>query len=140
MGVIYEILNSVTGASYIGSTKQCDPCSRWAMHLCQLRNKKHPSIRFQISWDSSVLTDWTFRILENNIDPNELFQREQFYVERDSPILNGKSRVTKAIRKDYLRKRVTELLQSGISYRKIAAEVGCSLGWITHFKRYGMPY
>jgi hypothetical protein len=130
------IANKNTGASYVGSTSQQEPCTRWAAHLSQLQRNVHGSVRFQIAWNQSLLEDWVFYVLESNVEPAMRLVREQFWFEKENTILNGPNAITRAIRSDHLRERAQELLSAGKTYREISSTLGCSLGWITNFNRY----
>ena len=133
MAIVYQIRNTQTGDSYIGSTIRF-PFMRWAEHFFRLRHGNHPSEKMQAAWRASRFEDWVFQVLESGIEPNLRFKREMFWYESLHPTLNVPSRITRMIDRDKTEKRVAEMLAAGCTYRAIVKEVGCSLGWLTLFK------
>jgi len=66
--IVYEIRNTKTNHVYIGVSGS-SWCKRISDHLSQLKNKKHPSKKFQLFWDeSNGIVDWSFRVLVCDID------------------------------------------------------------------------
>jgi GIY-YIG catalytic domain len=134
VAVIYQIINTETGESYIGSTLGY-PFGRWSEHVSLLDSGKHHSERFQAAWYSSRPEDWEFKVLESGIGIDFRFAREQAWYEQLHPVLNMSSRITRMVDRRKAEERATVMLSEGKTYRTIAKEIGCSLGWLTAFKR-----
>jgi len=82
---IYEIVNTVNGKRYIGSS--ADIKDRWSTHKRLLRNNKHHSPHLQRAWIKQNECDFSFRILEL-CDVCDLVSREQKYIDLLSPEYN----------------------------------------------------
>ena|ERR1035441_4967415 len=134
MITIYQIKKISTGDSYIGSTSGW-PFGRWTDHFSTLQRNKHHSKPFQEAYVGSDLSDWQFNILESNVPTANRFIRERHWYELVQPTLNGTSHISKAIARDVLYDRADDLISQGISYRKISAELGCSIGWLSNRNR-----
>lgn len=65
-GVVYEILNTATGQSYVGSTT--DFTHRCAVHLSHLRAHTHPCALLQHAWDISSSAVFQFNIIMHTED------------------------------------------------------------------------
>jgi group I intron endonuclease len=82
---IYEILNSVNGHRYIGSTTNTR--TRWNRHLSFLRSGNHHSKHLQYAWTKYGEENFIFSVLEV-CDSDNLFAREQFYIDEIHPEYN----------------------------------------------------
>lgn len=78
--VIYCIRNEVNGMEYIGKTQQ-EISKRWTDHIKtslliggKIPNAVHKAMRGHIE-------DFTFKVLERDIDPDELGDREKYYID-----------------------------------------------------------
>ena len=60
---VYQIFNSLTMKSYVGSSVNVE--RRWREHKRDLRRKKHSSIKFQNSWNFHGPDVWIWKILQN---------------------------------------------------------------------------
>ena len=122
-GIIYLVSNT-TGDKYIGQTTG-HPLTRWGDHIKNIVAGKSPF------GNKTPITDWSFRILEvKEVESRwELDSLEMFWVEKEKSNLNTPkifSRDMKAARN----KKVIELLEQGLSYRKISAITDVCLGTI----------
>jgi hypothetical protein len=134
MAVVYKIVHQNSGESYVGSSCRA-PFGRWIEHFSNLRMKRHPSKKFQAKWDTSRLEDWAFYVLESEIPETNRFAREQYWFDLVHPTLNGTCRISRVLDKKHMLKRVKEMLAAGVTYRKISAATGCSIGALTTYKR-----
>jgi hypothetical protein len=119
---IYQILNVVTGETYIGSTLQT-PTARWGQHIRALTNGTHTRA-IQHAWNNSSITDWSFQVLEAGIPPENRVTREAVWQVQLKPKLN----VAKNVNLD----AVTQALHmraDGFSLRTIASVLHMSVGW-----------
>lgn len=83
---VYAIQNTVTGKSYVGSTK--DAVKRWHAHKKQLRRGINHSIKLQRSWNKHGATVWKWVVLEE-CPENQLLVREQHYLDLFDSYRNG---------------------------------------------------
>lgn len=136
MAMVYQIVNKTTGDSYVGSTLGF-PFGRWIEHTSLLSRGIHHSAKFQAAWDASMhrIEDWSFHVLESGIGLDFRFGREQYWFERIAPTLNSTSRITRIMDRHRVERQASEMLDAGVPYRTIATTVGCSIGWLTAFKR-----
>lgn len=87
---IYQILCSVSGKSYVGSSRRI--YRRWHEHRRNLRKGDHRSPRLQRAWSKHGEAAFAFSVLEEcTID--ELFAREQVYLDLKKRDYNSMSRV-----------------------------------------------
>lgn len=82
---VYEILNTVNGHRYIGSS--CNIQNRWREHKRDLNNSCHHSPYLQRSWTCHGGDCFTFSVLEC-CEKEHLIEREQFYIDNLNPIYN----------------------------------------------------
>lgn len=134
MAIVYKIENRMTGDRYVGSVLGW-PFGRWAEHVSMLTNGYHHSSKFQFAWSRSRPEDWDFVMLESGIGLDFRLSREQFWFETLTPNLNETSRITRMVDKAKTERRALEMLRTKKTYRVIAEELGCSLGWLTNLKR-----
>jgi group I intron endonuclease len=76
---IYAILHIPTEKRYIGSTKCFE--KRMRSHEAMLNGGRHHSKELQLAWDSSGENEFEFYQLENKISKDNLFAREQFWID-----------------------------------------------------------
>lgn len=86
MKAIYKITNSVNGRLYIGST--VNYLRRRQTHKSQLRKNKHHSPLLQRSWNKYGEDKFIFEIIEEVDVSNDLLKREQYWIDKISPVLN----------------------------------------------------
>jgi len=127
-GIIYLVSNTA-GDKYVGQA-QGSPMTRWGEHMRNIIGGKAPF------GNENPITDWSFRILEVKEIASkwELDSLEMAWVEKENANLNTpkiNSRDVKAARNQ----KVIELLDQGLTYRKIRAETGVCLGTITNINR-----
>ena len=85
---VYKITNTVTGDSYIGSSKNVR--QRWAVHKCQSTWKNHPSNPMYLDMQKYGTDKFVFQILEV-VEPEELKESEQQFIEQYNPAYNNKN-------------------------------------------------
>lgn len=71
---VYEIVNTVNGKRYVGSSKNIE--KREKEHFNDLRRGKHHAIALQRAWDKYGEESFTFRIIEECL-VSDLIDREQ---------------------------------------------------------------
>lgn len=130
---IYQITNRETKDSYIGSTRN-KIATRWNYHFDRLRRGIHEVRDFQKAWDESDISDWDFRILEDNIPVENQFEIELRWQELLFPTLSSKIYWQHRKHNREKLEKVVDLLKQGKIYREIARECNVSLGWITKVK------
>jgi len=81
MGSIYQIVNTITGAVYVGSSVRPAE-ARWAAHLKDLKGNRHHSRYLQRAWNKYGPTAFTLSLLEVDVPVTELIAREQFYLDQ----------------------------------------------------------
>lgn len=75
---VYQILNTVTGRCYVGST--VDIRRRWIEHRTNLNCHRHHTIGLQRAWDKYGQAAFAFSILELTA-PGDLLAREQHWID-----------------------------------------------------------
>lgn len=83
---IYKIKNVVTGQLYIGSST--DLHRRSNDHFSALRKNKGRHPRLQESWNQYGETAFVFEVMEIVHNPENLREREQFWIDTLNPELN----------------------------------------------------
>jgi group I intron endonuclease len=79
IGGVYAIRNTVSGRVYVGSSYNIK--DRWASHRHLLRQGKHHAVTLQRSWTKHGPDAFVFEILEVVDDTNQLFTREQYWMD-----------------------------------------------------------
>jgi hypothetical protein len=129
---IYKITNEVTGNCYIGSSSRV--IRRWAWHLTKLQLGHHNKV-FQEEWDSSVIQNWTFKIL-SIVPKSKRFEEEQKAFHDHKPLLNGdRNRFVCIVEKKMPTGDILKDIENGVAYREIAQKHKVSLGTITNIKK-----
>lgn len=79
---IYEITNLGDGktTSYVGSS--VDIGKRWSEHVWALRNERHYNSHLQAAWDKYGEGAFSFCVLEQVADTENLLEREQYFLDR----------------------------------------------------------
>lgn len=83
---VYQITNTVTGESYIGSTVNIS--GRWASHRYKLRKGTHGNRNLQESWNKHGKGFFDFSVLEVVSDKSELIAAEQRFFRELNPTFN----------------------------------------------------
>ena len=86
MGVVYEIRNTINNKRYIGST--VNHKQRKHDHFKSLRSGRHHSIILQRSFHKYGEDAFFFAIIEDNIPPELLVEREQYWLDKLQPEYN----------------------------------------------------
>jgi hypothetical protein len=129
---VYQIINRITGHSYIGSTKN-KIATRWNWHLERLKNNIHEIREWQDAWNDSNVQEWDFRVLEDNIPVEEQFEKELEWQNTLNPTFGSKTYWHRKHHGDKV-ERVMALLIEGKTYREIASLCDVSVGWISIVK------
>lgn len=93
---IYTITNDVTGQTYIGQTTRC-PSARWRAHLKAFRIGNHHCEKLQNDWLQHTAANFSFRVVLEAKDRNELFALEKELIENMPNLYNivGEIKATK---------------------------------------------
>lgn len=83
---VYEIVNTVNGHRYIGSS--ADIAKRWNEHKRDLERGVHHSLYLQRAWNKYGRGNFTFRIIEY-CEKLSLIEHEQFYFDTLKPAYNN---------------------------------------------------
>lgn len=78
-GTIYAIINQINNKIYIGQTLRFD--RRITEHKSKLNNQYHNNSYLQRSWNKYGEEKFEFKILEDNICKNELYDRERYWID-----------------------------------------------------------
>ena len=78
---VYQILNTVNGKQYIGSTSEKSFTRRWNVHFYQLRHGTHDNHHLQYAWNKYGEDVFKFSVLEIVDNPEEVLSREQHYLD-----------------------------------------------------------
>lgn len=87
---IYQITCTVSGKSYVGSSRRI--YRRWNEHSYLLRRGLHKSPRLQQAWNKHGEANFAFSVLEE-CAVNELFAREQHWIDLKKRDYNSMPRV-----------------------------------------------
>lgn len=83
---VYQILNTVNGKSYVGSTADSFG-SRWSKHRHQLRLNKHHSIVLQRAYNKYSEKSFKYTILQYSL-PKDCIRKEQWFIDVIKPEYN----------------------------------------------------
>lgn len=83
---VYQILNTITGEAYIGSTVNIS--GRWSSHRYKLKNGTHGNRNLQASWNEYGSACFEFSVLAFAKDKSDLIASEQYFFERLNPAYN----------------------------------------------------
>jgi len=83
ISAIYQIFNKNNGKIYIGSAENL--YKRWSEHKRGARRNRHTNKYFQNAWNKHGEEAFEFSILEIVKDINNIFEREQFYLNKLKP-------------------------------------------------------
>lgn len=88
MGVVYKVSSLIDDSRfYIGSSIK-DGSVRKSRHYSDLKYNKHPNQKMQNYFNKYGLENFTFEIIENDIDLGKEIEREQFYIDTLKPTFN----------------------------------------------------
>jgi group I intron endonuclease len=82
---VYEIVNTINGHTYIGSSVSIK--NRWRGHKSDLRKNKHHSRYLQRAWNKYGSDCFEFNIIER-CKKSQLIEREQHYIDTINPSYN----------------------------------------------------
>lgn len=99
---IYEILNTVTGKSYVGSS--VDIHRRWGDHRKRLKKSGHHSPKLQNSWNKHGSEIWKWSILQECEEVRLLFL-EAFWMARLDSVNNGYNLILLVLEDGYIVRR-----------------------------------
>ena len=85
---IYKITNTVTGDSYIGSSKNIK--HRWSSHKWPSALKKCPNNPMYLDFQKYGTDYFDFQILEE-VEPEHLKEKEQWFIETFKPTYNNRN-------------------------------------------------
>ena len=83
---VYTITNVINGKLYIGSSINYK--KRKLKHLCHLRSGKHHSPILQTAYNKYGEESFIFNAIEHSIDPKNMLEREQHYIDTLKPYYN----------------------------------------------------
>lgn len=83
---IYQIVNKITGQTYIGSSSRC-VFGRWRRHLDQLLNGVHANFKLQMAWDENGQANFEFSIRALTDDLDGILALEQHHIDMCDPAL-----------------------------------------------------
>ena len=86
MKAIYKIENIVTNDFYIGSA--VDYTYRKWVHLKRLRENRHHNAILQNSWNKHGESAFSFSIIEEVLNKEQLIEREQYWIDTLNPRYN----------------------------------------------------
>lgn len=123
---IYKITNLKTGKVYIGSSSDIE--RRFSEHKKDLENNKHHSYKMQKDFNKQKnIKDFTFDIIEElNGTKQELFRREQFYIDKYDAFNLGYNCCEYSINPKYVGNRITNVCSKSTNsphYVKIPREI-----------------
>lgn len=84
---IYKITNSVNGKFYIGSATSV--ARRWQKHRWCLERGIHENQKLQHAWNKYGAISFKCEVIELVSDPDDLINREQYWIDFLNPIENG---------------------------------------------------
>lgn len=87
MAIIYKIQNTINHKFYLGST--INKKIRFARHINSLYNGIHHSKKLQNAWNKYGEDNFVFIIIEDNIDNNDIKNKEQYYLDNLMPYKYG---------------------------------------------------
>lgn len=96
---VYKIANKINDKFYIGSSKDIN--GRWRQHIDALEKGEHGNAHLQNAWNLYKQHNFTFEIIEK-CDPENQFEREQYYLNTLSPFDNNGYNIVRQISKQYM--------------------------------------
>ena len=85
---VYKITNTKTNKVYIGGSVHIG--RRWSRHKSDLRHNKHHSTHLQESWNKYGEDSFTFEVIEEVQDKDDLRIRERHYVDTEKALLRNR--------------------------------------------------
>ena len=85
ISAVYKITNTATNDFYIGSSKNVK--QRWAVHKCKSKWNEQPNNPLYLDMQKYGVDKFAFEILEV-VEPEELKEKEQKFIETLKPIYN----------------------------------------------------
>jgi hypothetical protein len=95
---IYAIENTLTGLRYIGSSGNI--AGRYAQHRADLRRGIHHAKILQDAWNTYGEDAFILIILDEVSDVTELENREQYYLDNESPQYNSRKQAINSMSKE----------------------------------------
>jgi group I intron endonuclease len=80
ISTVYSIVHIVSGKPYIGSAIDAD--KRFSEHKFDLIHNHHDNLRLQNAWNKYGSDAFEFKILEEVLDPANLLEREQYWMDK----------------------------------------------------------
>ncbi len=87
MNIIYGLRCIVNNKYYIGATSNFK--RRQREHLYKLKKNKHHSAKLQHAWNKYNEDSFVFEIMEENVSIDDLFDREQYWMDYHSAFNEG---------------------------------------------------
>jgi group I intron endonuclease len=87
MNIVYGIKCEANDKYYVGSTTQYT--NRKSIHIRSLKNDKHHSQKLQRAWNKYGEANFVFEKLEEDINYDDLMDREQFWMDKLDSYYNG---------------------------------------------------
>lgn len=91
---IYQIVNDANGKTYVGSAVNIR--KRVTFHVATLQNNTHHSIKLQRAWNKYGEPSFISRVLEEVDSPEQLLEREQYWIDTLQSVKNGYNVAPKA--------------------------------------------
>lgn len=91
---VYLIKNQITNKLYIGSTIHLK--KRITQHYNLLKINKHPNKKLQRTWNKYGENNFIFSIIQENIEINDLINKEQTYIDKFNTVKKGYNITPKA--------------------------------------------
>lgn len=124
---VYLLWNRSTGDTYIGSSHNTK--SRIASHLRQLRSGMHAKKIMQELADRTGVDAFGHKVIEE-CEPDELADREMYYIMRHKPSLNVRNKVVRRIAIGRRRVALTLLADRWNQIKQIARQERTSARWV----------
>lgn len=130
--IIYSITNKVNGKRYIGLTNDFD--RRKKEHIRHLNNNNHFNVYLQRSWNKHSEYNFNFEIIEKDINPKNIEQKEIYYIEKYNSFEEGYNLTTGGERGKSVHHDVRNKISKALKGNKLKEETKRKLSQINFGK------
>ena len=95
MNIIYGVYDTNNTCVYIGrSNKTLESRRRQHYYKCFIRQTRSPNRLFYVKWRMQIVPDdFTFKLIESNVNNEDVKKREQYFISYYKPMYNSRNEI-----------------------------------------------